>query len=144
MSDIRFRNSMNTNANTDNAHAGATTDSTLHANESGVSYDGSTTMDASHAATLPELPDAAADAQATLDAAAGDVTAHADAALGATGGLPELPDVNGALEGTLDASASATTDGATLGLEGMLAGFVDAMGTIMAQLSGGLSAMLGF
>lgn len=151
MSDIRFNNAMNTGATFENEHAGAhaatSSDSALHASESGVSYDGSASIDASHSATLsdlPETPDAVGEARSMLDAAAGDATSHVDGALGAAGGLPEVPELDGAIDGAVSGGASGTLDGASLGLDAMLEGMLDVMGGVFAQLSGGLTALLGF
>lgn len=155
MSNLDVNNDMNANAQTTHASAsaGATHESSLHASDAGADYSGSTGVDASHTTSLPGTPDVgslspAADATASAQAVVGDVSASADAALGAAGelGLPALPEtgLESALDGSLTGGADVAAQGGSGGVQAAFSGFLDVMGHLVAQFSGSLTAMLGF
>ena len=142
MSDIRFDNALNTNTDVDTDHADASAtggyDGSLSASESGAAYDGSVGGDVSYDATLPEVPDVpetpdvVAEATATADATVDEVSAHADGALSAAGGLPELPE-----------TPEVPDPSGSVGIDAAFDAWLDAMGELAANVSGSLSALFG-
>lgn len=53
-------------------------------------------------------------------------------------------DATASLDGSLGGGLDAGPDGASAGVEGMLDGMLDVMGSLVAQFSGSLTALLGF
>lgn len=144
MTDIGLDHSLQTNANVENEHAhaaaGAASDGGLHASDAGAMYDGSGGVDASGSANLPDppgLPDAG-----LPDTGLPDVTGDLPAGADAVGGVPDLS--GAAVDGTLGGAGSATTDGASVSWDGMLGGWLDAVGELVAQFSGSVTALFGF
>jgi hypothetical protein len=149
MTDIGLNHSLQTNANVENEHAhaaaGAASDGGMHASDAGAAYDGSGGVDASGSANLPDppgLPDAGLPETGLPDTGLPDVTGDLPVGADAVGGVPDLS--GAAVDGTLGGAASATTDGASLSWDGMLDGWLDVVGELVAQFSGSVTALFGF